>query len=136
MLLNYSTTKAWKKYFEDYENKCRDGLFEELDDVDIFRNVGVEYYGLDLLIRLRGSNRDENVHHKIKSTIGFLTVGAEIGHYMLGLISHRHIISSGIKRWGDNNFGHPCLHVIDRIQIRILKIYDVLVFENYQIFFT
>ena len=51
-----------KKYFEDYENKCRGGLFEELDDVDLFMNVGVNSYGLDLWVRLRGSNRDKNVH--------------------------------------------------------------------------
>ena len=121
-----------KKYFEDFEKKCRDGLFEELDDVDLFRNVGVDCYGLDLWIRLRGSNRAENMHQKMKGTIGFWTVGAEIGYYLLVLLSYRYNISTGIKRYGDINFGNPYLHIIDRIQIRVQQIYDVLIFENYQ----
>ena len=100
--------------------------------MDLFRNVGTDSYGLDLWISIRGSNTAENTHQKMESTIGFWTVGAEIGHYLLFLLSHRHNISSGIKRRGDTNFGHPCLHIIDRNQIRIQKIYDVLVFEKYQ----
>ena len=68
----------------------------------------------------------------MKSTIGFWTVGAEIGHYPLVLISHRHHISTGIKWCGDTHFGHPYLHIIDRMKIRMQKIYDVPVFENHQ----
>ena len=121
-----------KKYFEDFENKCKDGLFEELDNVDLFRNSGLDSYGLVFWIRLRGSNRAENVHQKMKSTMGFWTIGSECCYYPLVLLIHRHNITSGIKQSGDTNFSHPCLHIIDRNQIRIQKIYDVLVFENYQ----
>ena len=67
----------------------------------------------------------------MKPAIGYWNVGAEIGHYILVLLSYRYNVSAGIKRSGDTNFGHPYLHIIDRIQIRIQQIYDVLVYENY-----
>ena len=37
-----------KKYFEDFQKKCRHGMFEELEDVNLFRNVGVDCHGLIL----------------------------------------------------------------------------------------
>ena len=97
----------------------------------MFRSVGSDSNGLELWIRLRGSNRCENLHQKMKSAIGYWNVGAEIGHYILVLLSYRYNVSAGIKRSGDTNFGHPYLHIIDRIQIRMQQIYDVLVYENY-----
>ena len=44
-----------KKYFEDLENKCRDGLFKYLGDVCLFLLVGADSTGLNMWIRLRGS---------------------------------------------------------------------------------
>ena len=55
-------TDDLQKYFESFESKCEEGMFEELSDVCLFRHVGVDSNGLDLWIQLRGSNRTENVH--------------------------------------------------------------------------
>ena len=53
-----------KKYFDSFESKCKEGMFEELSDACLFRHIGVDSNGLDLWIRLRGSNRYENVYQK------------------------------------------------------------------------
>ena len=54
-------------YFDSFEKKCRDGLFEELSDVNLFQHDGTDSNGLYLCLRLRGSNRAENLYHKMMS---------------------------------------------------------------------
>lgn len=76
-----------KKYFLSFESKCEEGMFEELSDVCLFRHVGVDSNGLDLWIRLRGSNRCENFHQKMRSCIGPWVVSVETSHYLLLLLS-------------------------------------------------
>ena len=80
-------TDELREYLISFEKKCCDGLFEELSDVCLYKHVGVDSNGLDLWIRLRGSNRAENVHQKMKSSVGAWNVGAEIGHHILVLLS-------------------------------------------------
>ena len=53
-------------YLNNFESKCREGMFEELSNVCLFRRAGVDTNGIDLWIRLRGSNRCENAHQKRK----------------------------------------------------------------------
>ena len=70
-------TKELKKYFGSFESKFKEGMFEELSDVCLFRHVGVDSNGLDLLIRLRGSNICNNVHQKMKKCVGRWHIGVE-----------------------------------------------------------
>ena len=67
----------------------------------------------------------------MKLAIDYWNVGAEIGHFYLVLLSYRFNVSEVIQICVDANFCHPCLHIIDKIQIQIQKIYDVQVSENY-----
>lgn len=67
--LNNYYTDELRDYLSSFEQKCRDGLFEELSDVCLYKHIGIDSNGLDLWIRLRGSNRAENVHQKMKSLI-------------------------------------------------------------------
>ena len=105
-------------------------MFEELVHVCLFQSVGVESNALCLWIRLRGSNQSENLHHKMKSDMGYCNIGANIDHYIFVLLSYQHAVSTGIKICGDTNFVHPDFHIIERIKIRIQQIYDVLMCEN------
>ena len=90
-------TEDLRKYLDSFESKCREGMFEELSDVCLFRHIGTDSNGMDLWIRLRGSNRCENVHQKMKSCVGPWFVGIETGHYLLLLLSFRYNISTSIK---------------------------------------
>jgi hypothetical protein len=40
------------------------------------------------------------------------------GHYLLVLISYRFNVSTRVNRLGRHDFGHPYLHLIDRLQDR------------------
>lgn len=44
--------------------------------------------------------------------------------------SHRYHVSAAINRLGEPDFGHSELHLEDRIQIRILEIWGILLFPN------
>jgi hypothetical protein len=44
-----------KKYFNAFEKNCPEGKFADLDDVSLYRHVGVNSDGLDLWIQLKGS---------------------------------------------------------------------------------
>ena len=63
----------------------------------------------------------------MKSSIGAWNVGAEVGHYILVLLSYRYNISTSISRCGCINFGMPYMHIIDRLQIRVQQIYNILI---------
>jgi hypothetical protein len=41
-------------------------------------------------------------------------------------------VNAGITRRGKHDFGHPWHHLVDRIQIRIQEIYDVVVFPSHE----
>lgn len=63
-------------YFLKFEQRCGEGWFEELGDDCMFRHVGVDSHGLDLWIRLRGTNRAETFIRKC----GFQLVHGEFEH--------------------------------------------------------
>ena len=73
----------------------------------------------------------ENIHQKMKSCVGSWNVGVETSHYLLLLLSFRYNISTSIKRCGKPDFGHPHISLIDRLQLRIQQIYNVLVWPNH-----
>ena len=128
---DYHTDKL-REYLNSFEQKCQDGLFEELSDNCLYKHVGDDSNGLDLWIRLRGSNQAENMHQQMKSSIGAWNVGAEIGHHILVLLSCRYNISASISRCGNIDFGMPCMCIIDRLQMWVQQIHNVIVWKNYR----
>lgn len=123
--------KDMETYFLQFEQKCRNGDFEELSDMYLFRHVGVDSHGLDLWIRLRGSVRAENMHQKMRVATGPWGVGARTGHWLLVNISYRYNVNAGVARLGHHDFGHPWLNYIDRIQIRMQEIFNAVVFPSH-----
>ena len=124
-------TPELRKYFDSFESKWKQGMFEELTDVCLFRHVGIDSNRLDLWIRFRGSNRCENVHQKMKSCVGSWNIGVKTSHYLLLLLSFRYNISTSIKRYGKPDFFHPHISLIDRLQPRIQQTYVVLVWPKH-----
>ena len=70
------------------------------------------------------------MHHKMMSCIGSWNVGVKVTHYVLVLLSCRCNVNSDVRRCGRTHFVHPYLHLVDRIQIRIQEIYNVLVWKK------
>jgi hypothetical protein len=132
---NAFAKKYWsdemQAYFNSFRTKVREGKFSELHDVSLFRHDGVDSHGLDLWIRLRGSVRDENIHQKMRSAMGPWSIGCELGHYILLLLSYRYNVSTGIRRTGDIDFGHTCLWLIDDLQTHIQSIYNIGVYPQH-----
>ena len=89
-------------------------MFEELTNVCIFRHARVDYNSLDPFIRLRESNRCDNVHQKMKTRVSPWIIGVETSHYLLLLLRFRPNISTSINR-GEKNVGHTYLHLMDRM---------------------
>ena len=58
------------EYFDKLERKALQGFYEELGDVNLFERVGTDRNGFALWIRKRGSVRCENVHQKMRVSIG------------------------------------------------------------------
>ena len=53
-------------YFNNFESKYREVMFEEFPDLWLFQHAGTDKNGIDLWIRLRVSNTCKNAHHKMK----------------------------------------------------------------------
>ena len=58
-----------KDYFDDFRLKCRQGYFQELGDISMFKWNRRDKDGLSLWLRLCGSNRCENYHQKMECAI-------------------------------------------------------------------
>jgi len=56
---------------------------------------------------------------------GWYFIGIEAGHCILVLVSYRFNISTGIRRKNWHDFGMPYLHLVDRVQTRMIQLYDV-----------
>lgn len=126
-------TPDLKKYFDNFEKTCREGKFADLHDVSLHRNVGIDSKGLDLWIRLKGSVQCENIHKSMRTAMGPWGVGATVAHYLLVLIFYNYNVSTGICRKAEQNFGHPYHYLIDRLQIAVQKVYNVLVYPGISI---
>jgi hypothetical protein len=125
-------TPEVKIYLDNFEEKARRGLFEELEDVVMHEQTGYDKFGLPLFIRKKGTVRTENVHQKMKFSVGPWGIGARASHYLLLMVCYRYNIASNIRRRGHHNFGHFELDLIDRIQIRIREIYNVQIYPLHQ----
>ena len=120
-----------KKYFETFEYKCNLGLFEELDDCNLYLYRGIDNNGLDLWYRLRENVRVKNIHQKMSIAVGSWGVGAEVSHYLLVLLCYRYNVQTGIRRYSKTNFNHPYLQYIDRIQRIINELYNIEIYTNH-----
>lgn len=116
-------SKSLETYFDNVEEMYRQGKLEECYDVSLYQWNGTDKCGLSLWLRRRGSNRSENMHQKMRVAFGPHGVGAEVGHYLLLLVTCRYNLSSGIRRKGNHNFGMMRTDLIDRIQIRMVQIF-------------
>jgi hypothetical protein len=122
-VLNVAWNLALEQYFDNLEAMSRKGQLEESHDVEMFQWDGTDKYGLNLWLRRRGSNRSENMHQKMRVAFGPHGVGAEVGHFLLLIVTYRYNINAGVRRKGFHNFGMPYHDIIDRIQIRYLQLF-------------
>ena len=58
-------------------------------------------------------------------------VGAEVGHYLLLLVSYNYNINTGIRRKGFVNFGMPYYDKIDKIQLRMMQLFGIDIFPTH-----
>jgi hypothetical protein len=58
-------------------------------------------------------------------------IGAEMAHRLLVNLIFRYKINAQVRRLGANNHGHPWMHIIYRIQIRVQEIFNVLIYPRH-----
>lgn len=63
VMKEYNNDKV-KQYFDMFERKCREGLFEDMNDVSTFFSIGTDQNGLTIWIRMKGSSHCKNVHQR------------------------------------------------------------------------
>jgi hypothetical protein len=63
-------TDEVKAYFDSFLAKILRGEFEDQNDVVLFIKNGENSHGLPCYLRLRGTVRTENLHQKMKTSIG------------------------------------------------------------------
>jgi 3'-5' exonuclease len=120
-------TKELDEYLENFASKAERGWYEDIPDVPIYQFKGVDSNGLKLWKRERGTNHCEVYHQKIDAMVGPMGIGARTAHYLMVLRSFRYNVSAYVTRLGKPNFGHPYLHIQDRIQNLIMEILGVKV---------
>ena len=120
-----------EQWFENLLCMCRNGRLEETSDCVMFQEDGTDSFGLQLYIRRRGTNRSELLHQKMKVAFGPHGVGAEVGHYLLLLVTYKFNVSTGIRRLSRPDFGTFRLDIIDRIQIRYQQLFGRDFFPNH-----
>ena len=122
-------TSDMEKFLIGWAKRCRDGRYEDLPDVVMYEHKGFDSNGLDLWQRKRGS-KAENFHQKMHVAAGPFGIGVEMSHYLHVILAYKYLISAGINRCGEPDFGHGELHLEDRIQTRILEIWGILLFPH------
>jgi hypothetical protein len=120
-------TKELDEYLENFASKAERGWYDDIPDVAIYQFKGVDSNGLKLWKRERGTNHCEVYHQKIDAMVGPMGIGARTAHYLMVLRSFRNNVSAYVTRLGKPNFGHPYLHIQDRIQNSIMEILGVKV---------
>ena len=119
-----------EKFIKGWARRCREGRYDDLPDVEMYRHNGYDSAGLDLWLRNRGS-RAENFHQKMKVACGQHGIGVEMAHYLHLTLSYRYLVNAGIARCEEPDFGHSELHLKDRIQTRVMELWGVLLFSNW-----
>jgi hypothetical protein len=58
-------------------------------------------------------------------------VGAEVGHFLLLIVTYRYNVNRGVHRKGFHNFGMPYHDIIDRIQIPMQQLFGYDIFPQH-----
>jgi hypothetical protein len=125
-------TDELDQYFDKFFKAILRGDFEEIYDTPMFVEVGKDSEGFSLFYSLRGTNRNELFHQKMKTAIGPWRIGARTAHYLLVYLAYQFNIETGIRRCGEYDFGISELDIIDRIQVNIQEIYNVLIWPRHK----
>lgn len=118
-------------YFDSIILMAQQGLFEELDDVGIFKHDGVDSNGLNLWLRLRGSNKAENFHKKLEQAFGEWAVGPITGHFLMILVVSEYNANATVRRNNGHDFGHCRLDLVDDIDLLTRKIFGVTLYPRH-----
>lgn len=130
-VLRAAWSKQMEAYFDSVELMHKEGRLSECHDVEMFQWEGTDKHGLSLWLRRRGSNRSENIHQKMRVAFGPHGVGAEVGHYLLLLVTCRHNVSTGVNRNRQIDFGMPHHDKIDRTQLRMQQLFETDIFPRH-----
>ena len=122
-------TEDCEKHILGWARRCREGRYEDLPDVSMYDFDRYDRDGLALWISRRGS-KAENFHQKMNNAAPAFAIGAKHGHFLQVLVAFQYSVNAGVKRSNEPDFGHFMLNLEDRIQSRILEIYDVDLFPN------
>ena len=120
------------EYFEKFRKAILKGEFEELHDTPMYINFGVDSHGLPIYYRLRGTNRNENFHQKMKTAIGPWKIGVRTAHYLLVHLAYEYNVETAIRRCGAYDFGMCELDIIDNIQRHVQELYNVLIWPRHK----
>ena len=117
-------------HFLNLEKEYRQAYFHDLSDVTMCEWNGRDKSGLSHLLRLRSSNRCENYHQKLQSSIGSWIVWPLISHYVLLILTYRCNASTNACRCDGFDFRHYNLYLIDRMQMRVQQLHKILIFKT------
>ena len=82
-------------YFDAFERETKEGLFDELSDLQMCEEDGQDSNGLNLYLSRRGSNRAELCHRFLMLAIGPTVCGPELAHYLMVLVTTRFNVNTG-----------------------------------------
>ena len=119
-VLKEAMTPKLALYFDTIETIIAEGRLEECYDVSSYQWDGTDRHGLNLWLRKRGLIRSENMHQKMIFAFGPHGLGAEVGHFLLLMVTYRYNVNTGVRRKGYHDFRMPYHDRIDRIQIRMM----------------
>jgi hypothetical protein len=129
-ILSYDAKVA--DYFDSFEREIQEGLYDELNELQMYDEDGQDSHGLNLYYSRRGSNRVELYHRFLMLAIGPTIYGPEIAHYLMVLVTARFNVNTGVVRCGEYDFGHPWHEFIDRIHIRHMQLFGCNIFPKHK----
>ena len=118
-------------FLDALEQHCEEGKLEESFDVNVYQFDGKDSNGFNLWLRNRGSNMSENLHKTMRVAFGPHSMGIQVGHFLLLLVTYRSNINAGVRRQRKHNFGMPYHHLVDRIQLRVIELFGVDIFPDH-----
>ncbi|KAL7535177.1 hypothetical protein ACHAXR_006318 [Thalassiosira sp. AJA248-18] len=128
-VLKEYVTPELVQFLIGWVDRFRDGRYDDLPDVEMYRHDGYDSDGLELWLRRRGS-KAENFHQKMHVAVGPCGIGVEMAHYLQVILAYQYLVNAGIRRCGEPDFGHTELQLEDRIQTGIMDIWGALLFTN------
>jgi hypothetical protein len=125
-------TKKVEAWFNKLEANALAGLYEELGDVSNYLKGGIDSNGFQLWFRNNGSVRCENFHKIMRMALAHHSVGVKTAHYLLVMVAFRYNVNTGVARLGHHDFGHPYLHLIDRIQNAYHTLFGIKIYPRHR----